>query len=42
VFIDIDDIRAHGKDERIAVRDYYDGAEYIYRLVKTLSSGGPR
>jgi len=38
VFVDIDDVRAHGKDERIGVQDYYDGAEYIYQLVKAVSS----
>ncbi|MGE5803149.1 MAG: M20/M25/M40 family metallo-hydrolase [Gemmatimonadota bacterium] len=38
VFVDINDVRAHGKDERIGVQDYYDGAEYIYQLVKELTS----
>jgi acetylornithine deacetylase/succinyl-diaminopimelate desuccinylase-like protein len=38
VFIDINDIRAHGRDERIGVQDFYDGAEYVYELVKELSS----
>jgi acetylornithine deacetylase/succinyl-diaminopimelate desuccinylase-like protein len=38
VFVDINDIRAHGKDERIGVQDYYDGAEYIYQLVKAVTS----
>ena len=38
VFVDINDIRAHGRDERIGVQDYYDGAEYIYQLVKVVSS----
>ena len=38
VFVDINDIRAHGRDERIGVQDYYDGAEYIYQLVKEVSS----
>ncbi len=38
VFVDINDIRAHGRDERIGVKDYYDGAEYIYQLVKAVSS----
>lgn len=38
VFVDIDDVRAHGKDERIGVQDYYDGAEYIYQLVRAVSS----
>jgi len=38
VFVDINDIRAHGRDERIGVQDYYDGAEYIYQLVKAVTS----
>jgi acetylornithine deacetylase/succinyl-diaminopimelate desuccinylase-like protein len=38
VFVDINDVRAHGRDERIGVRDYYDGAEYIYQLVRAVSS----
>jgi acetylornithine deacetylase/succinyl-diaminopimelate desuccinylase-like protein len=38
VFVDINDVRAHGKDERIGVQDYYDGAEYIYQLVKAVTS----
>jgi acetylornithine deacetylase/succinyl-diaminopimelate desuccinylase-like protein len=42
VFVDINDIRAHGRDERIGVQDYYDGAEYIYQLVKEVSSKGGR
>jgi acetylornithine deacetylase/succinyl-diaminopimelate desuccinylase-like protein len=39
VFIDIDDIRAHGRDERIIVRSFYDGVEYIYQLVKEVAAG---
>jgi acetylornithine deacetylase/succinyl-diaminopimelate desuccinylase-like protein len=38
VFVDINDIRAHGRDERIGVQSYYDGAEYVYQLVKAVSS----
>src|ERR1051325_8869839 len=38
VAIDINDIRAHGKDERVGVQDYYNGAEYTYQLVKELTS----
>ena len=34
VFLDIDDIRAHGRDERIMVSSFYDGVEYIYQLVR--------
>jgi len=36
---DIDDVRAHGKDERIPIQSFYQGQEYLYRLVKALSSG---
>jgi len=36
---DIDDVRSHGKDERILVKSFNDGQEYLYRLVKVLSSG---
>jgi acetylornithine deacetylase/succinyl-diaminopimelate desuccinylase-like protein len=36
---DIDDGRAHGKDERVLVKSFYDGQEYLYRLVKLLASG---
>jgi acetylornithine deacetylase/succinyl-diaminopimelate desuccinylase-like protein len=32
------DNRAHGKDERLAVKSFYDGLEYQYRLVKALAS----
>jgi len=38
---DINDSRIHGKDERILVKSFYDGEEYLYRLVKSLSGGGP-
>ncbi|MGC4035893.1 MAG: M20/M25/M40 family metallo-hydrolase [Chitinophagaceae bacterium] len=38
VFIDVDDVRAHGKDERIGVKDFYDGMEYEYVLIKTFGS----
>ena len=36
---DIDDVRAHGKDERVLVKSFYDGQEYLYHLVKLLASG---
>jgi acetylornithine deacetylase/succinyl-diaminopimelate desuccinylase-like protein len=38
LFDDIDDVRAHGKDERIGVKQFFDGLEFMYRLVKALSS----
>jgi acetylornithine deacetylase/succinyl-diaminopimelate desuccinylase-like protein len=42
VFLDADDIRAHGRDERILVREYYSGAEFMYRFVKALTAAGRR
>ena len=38
VFELVDDIRAHGRDERIGVKAYHDAATFWYRLVKTLGS----
>jgi acetylornithine deacetylase/succinyl-diaminopimelate desuccinylase-like protein len=38
IFGDINDVRAHGRDERIKVKSYYDGQEFLYRLVKELST----
>jgi len=35
---DVNDVRAHGKDERVLVRSFLDGHEYLYRLVKALAS----
>jgi acetylornithine deacetylase/succinyl-diaminopimelate desuccinylase-like protein len=37
---DVDDFRAHGKDERVPVKSFHDGHEYLYRLVKMLSGRG--
>ena len=34
----IDESRAHGKDERVPVKSFYDGQEYLYRLVKILTA----
>ena len=42
VFLDQDDIRAHGRDERIGVREFYEGLESSYRLVKMLAGGAAR
>lgn len=36
---DPDDMRAHGKDERILVKSFSDGLEFTYQLAKTF--GGP-
>ncbi|MGH7555990.1 MAG: M20/M25/M40 family metallo-hydrolase [Longimicrobiales bacterium] len=37
LFGDIDDNRAHGRDERISVDAFYDGLEFLYRLTKSLA-----
>jgi acetylornithine deacetylase/succinyl-diaminopimelate desuccinylase-like protein len=37
---DINENRAHGKDERVPVASFYKGDEYLYRLVKLLAGGG--
>jgi acetylornithine deacetylase/succinyl-diaminopimelate desuccinylase-like protein len=42
VFERIDDIRAHGRDERIGVKAYHDAAAFWYQLVKQLAAGEPR
>ena len=32
IFIDMDDVREHGKDERLGVKEFYNGVEFMYRL----------
>jgi acetylornithine deacetylase/succinyl-diaminopimelate desuccinylase-like protein len=39
IAIDIDDDRAHGKDERLGVDSYYRGVEFYYRYVRLLGGG---
>jgi acetylornithine deacetylase/succinyl-diaminopimelate desuccinylase-like protein len=38
IAVDQDDVRAHGRDERIRVSSYYDGVEFYYRYLKALTS----
>jgi len=38
IFSDVDDVRSHGRDERIGIKEFYAGREFLYRLVKTLGS----
>jgi acetylornithine deacetylase/succinyl-diaminopimelate desuccinylase-like protein len=40
LFGDVDDVRAHGRDERIGVKQFHEGQEFLYRLVKRLTSPG--
>jgi acetylornithine deacetylase/succinyl-diaminopimelate desuccinylase-like protein len=37
IFHDIDDVRAHGKDERLGVKQFYEGQEFLGRLVEALA-----
>lgn len=39
-FFDRDDIRFHGRDERMAVQSFYEGHAFLYELVKALSKSG--
>jgi acetylornithine deacetylase/succinyl-diaminopimelate desuccinylase-like protein len=38
-FTDGDDVRAHGRDERIRVQSFYDALEFNYRLFKAVAAG---
>ena len=41
IFVDMDDNRMHGMDERVGVRQLYESREFLYQLVKALA-GSPR
>ena len=36
-FENVDDIRAHGRDERMGVRQFYEEREFLYRLIRALT-----
>jgi len=38
MFSEIGESRAHGKDERVGVKQFYEAAQFLYALVKKLSS----
>jgi acetylornithine deacetylase/succinyl-diaminopimelate desuccinylase-like protein len=38
-FVNVADLRAHGKDERVGVSEFYEALEFSYRLMKQLSGG---
>jgi len=38
MFFDVNDDRAHGKDERVGVQDFYDGVDFNYKLIRALST----
>jgi acetylornithine deacetylase/succinyl-diaminopimelate desuccinylase-like protein len=37
-FGDRDDVRAHGRDERMNVASFYEGQAFLYQLVKELAA----
>ena len=37
MFLDEDDNREHGRDERVGVQDYYDALAFNYQLVRALA-----
>jgi len=39
-FMDRNDIRFHGRDERLGVRSFFEGQTFLYELVKALAKSG--
>jgi acetylornithine deacetylase/succinyl-diaminopimelate desuccinylase-like protein len=37
IFYDRDDIRFHGRDERVKVQSFYEAQTFLYELVKAVS-----
>ena len=37
IFIERDDFRAHGRDERLGITEFYEGDVFLYELVKALA-----
>lgn len=38
LYVDLEDVRAHGKDERVSVDAFYEGVDFQYRFTKALAS----
>lgn len=38
MFFQMNDTRAHAKDERVGVQDFYDGIVFNWNLIRSLSS----
>jgi acetylornithine deacetylase/succinyl-diaminopimelate desuccinylase-like protein len=41
IFFDVDDVRSHGHDERIAVAAFEQGLEFMHRLMRRLGGASP-
>jgi acetylornithine deacetylase/succinyl-diaminopimelate desuccinylase-like protein len=37
-FGDMEDVRAHGRDERVGVKQFFEGLEFQYQLIKALAA----
>jgi acetylornithine deacetylase/succinyl-diaminopimelate desuccinylase-like protein len=37
-FGEMDDVRAHGRDERVGIKQFFEGLEFQYRLIKALAT----
>ena len=37
LFGDMDDVRAHGRDERMGVKEFFEGQEFLWWVVNALS-----
>ena len=43
IFSDMDEpARAHGQNERVLAKSYFEGQEFLYRLTRTLTSEDTR
>jgi acetylornithine deacetylase/succinyl-diaminopimelate desuccinylase-like protein len=39
IAIDLNDVRAHGRDERVRTESYYQGVDFYYHYLKALTGG---
>jgi acetylornithine deacetylase/succinyl-diaminopimelate desuccinylase-like protein len=37
IFVDEDDVRAHGRDERVLVKSFYDALDFMYDVAKAVA-----
>ena len=37
VFVEYGEIRIHGRDERVLIKSFFDGSDFLYRLVKAFA-----
>jgi acetylornithine deacetylase/succinyl-diaminopimelate desuccinylase-like protein len=38
IAIDLNDVRAHGKDERVRMEAFYQGVDFHYRFLKAITA----